>query len=40
MSYDSEAQTLGIALVNAFDVMLSVDVGETENIMAGVPARA
>ena len=37
-SYDSQAQTLGIALVNTFDVQLSVDVGESENIMAGVPA--
>jgi len=37
-SYDSQPQTLGIALVNAFDVQLSVDVGESENIMAGVPA--
>jgi leucyl aminopeptidase (aminopeptidase T) len=38
VSYDSEPQTLGIALANAFDVQLSVDVGESENIMAGVPA--
>jgi leucyl aminopeptidase (aminopeptidase T) len=38
VSYDSEPQTLGIALVNMFDVQLSVDVGESENIMAGVPA--
>ena len=37
-SYDSQAQTLGMALVNTFDVQLSVDVGESENIMAGVPA--
>jgi leucyl aminopeptidase (aminopeptidase T) len=38
VSYDSQPQTLGIALVNAFDVQLSVEVGESENIMAGVPA--
>ena len=37
-SYDSQPQTLGVALVNTFDVQLSVDVGESENIMAGVPA--
>jgi aminopeptidase len=37
-SYDSQPQTLGLALVNAFDVQLSVDVGVSENIMAGVPA--
>jgi leucyl aminopeptidase (aminopeptidase T) len=37
-SYDSQPQTLGTALVNTFDVQLSVDVGESENIMAGVPA--
>lgn len=37
-SYDDLPQTLGLALVNAFDVQLSVDVGETEDIMAGVPA--
>lgn len=37
-SYDSQPQTLGMALVNTFDVQLSVDVGESENIMAGVPA--
>ena len=33
--YDSQAPTLWLALVNTFDVQLSVDVGETENIMAG-----
>ncbi len=37
-SYDSQPQTLLMALVNTFDVQLSVDVGESENIMAGVPA--
>jgi aminopeptidase len=37
-SYDSQPQTLGMALVDAFDVQLSVDVGESETIMAGVPA--
>jgi hypothetical protein len=33
-SYDNQPQTLGMALVNTFDVQLSVDVGESENIMA------
>jgi leucyl aminopeptidase (aminopeptidase T) len=37
-AYDGQPQTLGMALVNMFDVQLSVDVGESENIMAGVPA--
>jgi aminopeptidase len=37
-SYDTLPQTLGLALANTFDVQLSVDVGETEDIMAGVPA--
>src|SRR5437867_2329342 len=36
-SYDALPQTLGVALVNTFEVQLSVDVGETEDIMAGVP---
>ena len=35
--YDSQAPTLWLALVNTFDVQLSVDVGETENLMAGTP---
>jgi len=33
--FDSQAPTLWLALVNTFDVQISVDVGETENIMAG-----
>jgi aminopeptidase len=37
-SYDSRPQTLQMALVNAFDVQVSVEAGETENSMAGVPA--
>jgi leucyl aminopeptidase (aminopeptidase T) len=37
--YDSQPQTLGMALVNTFDVQLTVDVGESENIMAGVPVE-
>lgn len=37
-SYDSQPQTLGLALVSTFDVQLSVDVGASESIMAGVPA--
>ncbi len=38
-SYDSQPQTLLMALVNTFDVQLSVDVGESENIMAGCRPR-
>jgi leucyl aminopeptidase (aminopeptidase T) len=38
-SYDAQPQTLDLALVNTFDVELSVEVGETENVMAGVPAE-
>jgi leucyl aminopeptidase (aminopeptidase T) len=37
-SYDSLPQTLGMALWNTFEVLLSVDLGESENVMAGVPA--
>jgi leucyl aminopeptidase (aminopeptidase T) len=37
-SYDSIAPTLDMALVNAFDVQLSVDIGESESMLAGVPA--
>ena len=37
-SYDNLPQTLNLALVNTFEVQLSVDIGETEDIMAGVPA--
>lgn len=33
--YDSQPPTLGLALVDIFDVQFSVDVGETPNIMAG-----
>jgi leucyl aminopeptidase (aminopeptidase T) len=36
-SYDSQAPTLDLALMNTFDVMLSVEVGENEGILAGVP---
>ncbi len=38
-SYDSQPQTLSLAMMNTFDVMLSVDVGENEGVMAGVPAE-
>jgi aminopeptidase len=37
-SFDSQAPTLELALVKTFDVQLSVEVGETEGLMAGVPA--
>lgn len=36
-SYDTLAPTLGLAIVNAFDVQIFVDVGETDDILAGVP---
>ena len=37
-SYDSQKPTLGLALADAFDVQLTVEVGEAENLLAGVPA--
>jgi hypothetical protein len=37
-SYDSQPQTAALAIANTFDVQLSVDVGESENVLAGVPA--
>lgn len=38
-SYDSQAPTLDLALTKTFDVMLSVEVGETEGALSGVPAE-
>jgi leucyl aminopeptidase (aminopeptidase T) len=38
-SYDTQPQTLDLALMNTFDVMLSVEVGENEGTLAGVPAE-
>jgi len=38
-SYDSQPPTLDLAMVNAFDVNLGVDVGENEGVMDGVPAE-
>ena len=38
-SYDSQPPTLDLAMVNTFDVDLSVDVGENESVMDGVPAE-
>jgi len=38
MSYDSLSPTLGMALADAFEAQLSIDIGESENVMAGVPA--
>ena len=37
-SYDSQPPTLGLAMVNAFEVELSVEAGESESVLAGVPA--
>lgn len=37
-SYDTLSQTLDLALVNTFDVQLSVDIGESDTAYAGVPA--
>jgi leucyl aminopeptidase (aminopeptidase T) len=36
-SYDSLAPAATLALLNAFDVQISVDVGEAEGLLAGVP---
>lgn len=36
-SFDTLSQTLGLALVNTFDVQLSVDIGESDSAFAGVP---
>jgi len=36
-SYDSQPPTLFLAMVNTFNAMLTVEAGETENNMAGVP---
>jgi leucyl aminopeptidase (aminopeptidase T) len=38
-SYDSQPPTLNLAMVQTFDVQLSVDMGESEGVMAGVPAE-
>lgn len=37
-SYDSHPDTLGMATAGTFDVYFPVDYGESENLMAGVPA--
>jgi len=37
-TFDTLPPKLGIALANAFDVQISVDVGESNSVMAGVPA--
>lgn len=36
-TYDTMEPTLGLALINTFDVQIAVDVGEKEDLMAGVP---
>lgn len=37
-SYDSHQPALSMAMINAFDVQISIDVGETEGLLASVPA--
>ena len=37
-AFDSRPRTLALALINVFDVQLSVESGESENVLAGVPA--
>jgi leucyl aminopeptidase (aminopeptidase T) len=37
-SFDSQPQTLGVALVNLFDAQIVVDVGEADSTLQGVPA--
>ena len=36
-SYDTLAPTLDLAIVNTFDVQIFLDVGEADDILAGVP---
>lgn len=36
-AYDTIKHTLDLALINAFDVSIEIDVGETEGLLAGVP---
>lgn len=38
-TYDSQSPTFGLALVDALDAQIAVDVGETENLLAGVPTE-
>ena len=37
-TFDGAPPTLGLALASVFDVQMSVDVGETDSVLAGVPA--
>jgi aminopeptidase len=37
-TYDGQPQTAELALANSFDVELSVEAGESEKVLAGVPA--
>jgi aminopeptidase len=37
VSYDSQPQSVGLAIAQTFDVQLSVDVGENDALLAGVP---
>lgn len=36
--YDGASPALGMALVNAFDVQYAIDIGESDSLLAGVPA--
>jgi leucyl aminopeptidase (aminopeptidase T) len=36
-SYDTLSRTLNVAMINAFDAQIILDVGETEGLLAGVP---
>lgn len=36
-SYDTLSRTLNVAMINTFDAQITVDVGETEGLLAGVP---
>jgi aminopeptidase len=36
-SYDTLSRTMNMAIVNAFNVQIALDVGEAEGLMAGVP---
>jgi aminopeptidase len=36
-SYDTQPQTLSLGLANMFDAQISVEVGDAENVMVGVP---
>src|SRR5262245_39712656 len=37
-TYDAQVPTLAVAINNMIDVLLSVDVGDSDNLLEGVPA--